>query len=111
MNLRELVGKNVIRTRPFIDKNLVININKSNEVIENFDYSFCDCYDVKIKVIDVVQDTPIVKITSRGNLSYIRPISGKYDDCNWKDVTEVYKRIDEINAKELENFIQKLVSI
>ena len=63
------------------------------------DYSFCECNDVVIEVIEVVQDVPIVRIKT-DKKEYVRAISGEYNDENWKDVTEVYKRLDEIKKED-----------
>lgn len=124
MNLRQLVGKKVIRTKPYMDKNLihVESLLVSNDrVVELPDYSFCDCHTTMIEVLEVVQDTPIVKIRGRkGNVNqefddgYIRSISGEYDDDNWKDITEVYPCMNKFESeikKEKENkFIKRMLT-
>lgn len=113
MNLRKLVGKKVIRTKPFMDKRIIINNSHSfakEEVVEIPDYKFCDCDDGIIEVVEVVQDTIIAKVSKDG-CSYFYFISGKYDDDNWKDVTEVYKRIDEIRMESFKNFKEAYASL
>ncbi len=111
MYLKNLVGKKVIRTKPYMDKN-IINDNSSfylrgEKVVEIPDYSFCECNDVVIEVIEVVQDVPIVRIKT-DKKEYVRAISGEYNDENWKDVTEVYKRLDEIKKEDEQIKIEEL---
>lgn len=113
MNLRKLVGKKVIRTKPFMDKRIIVNNFHSfakEKVVEIPDYKFCDCDDVIIEVVEVVQDTPIIEVFKDGR-SYFKSISGKYDDDNWKDVTEVYKRIDEICMESFKNLKEAYASL
>lgn len=102
MYLKNLIGKKVIRTKPFMDKNIIndnFTFSSAERVVEIPDYSFCECNDVMIEVIEVVQDVPIVRIKT-DKKEYVRAISGEYNDANWQDVTEVYKRLDEIKKED-----------
>lgn len=109
MNLRSLVGKKVIRTKPIMGKEIVTNrvplFGEDTKVVEMPDYSFCDCHDTVIEVMDVIQDTPIVRVRVRQggaaqsfSNGYVRAICAEYDDDNWKDVTAVVERVDAENA-------------
>ena len=113
MNLRKLVGKKVIRTSPFMDKDIV-EVPKKNknivfyhdEIVSLPDYSFCECDDVEIKVLKVVNDVPIVRIKTERQM-YVRPISGQYDDDNWKDVSDVYDEVKKLYAAEEKSLLIK----
>ena len=78
MNLRELIGRNAIRTVPII-------LDNGSAI----DYSYCRSM---ITVIDVIDDIPIVR---DGN--FIKEINIPYDDDNWKDVTKAYEYINNAN--------------
>lgn len=109
MNLRNLIGKKVIRTKPIMEKEIVTSripfIGEESKVVEVPDYTFCDCHETIIEVLDVVQDTPIVKVRVRQGGAgqkfddgYVRAICAEYDDDNWKDITSVVNRVDAENA-------------
>ena len=108
MNLRSLVGKKVIRMKPVVDKDVVTEkgiLTTQDKVVEIPDYTFCDCHTTLIEVLDVIQDTPIVKVRVRKGGAgqpftdgYVRAITGQYDDNNWKDVSEVVDFVDKQNA-------------
>lgn len=110
MNLRRLVGKKVIRTSPFMDKDIIKvsqnNIVYSDEVVMLPDYSFCECDEVEIKVLKVVNDVPIVRIKTEKQM-YVRPISGEYDDDNWKDVSDVYDEVKKLYAEQEKSLLVK----
>lgn len=108
MNLRSLIGKKVIRTKPIEEKKVIKNYAAlSDEVVKIPNYNFCDMDETTIEVIEVVQDVPILKITSKSGGVYFKSITGRYDDDNWKDVTEVYKRINEIRMNDFKERVIK----
>ncbi len=119
MNLRDLVGKKVIRTAPYMDENIIHSeslLVSNDRVVEIPDYSFCDCHTTMIEVLEVVQDTPIVRIRNRkGNVNqefeigYIRAISGEYDDSCWKDVSEVYNHMQQHESKIKDEILRRVL--
>lgn len=121
MNLRQLVGKKVIRTKPVVDKEVVTEggllMPSVDKVVEIPDFSFCDCHDTMIEVLDIIQDTPIVKVRVRKggaaqefSTGYVRAITGQFDDNNWKDVTEVIDFVDKQNTAIKNDFQQEFMN-
>lgn len=86
MNLRELVGKQVMRTKPVI-------LNNGYK-----DYSFTDLSS-RITVLNVVNDVPIIEIEweSPINKTSVESISLRLDDDNWKDVSDAYEYVQKAN--------------
>lgn len=86
MNLRELVGKQVVRTKPVI-------LNNGCK-----DYSFTDL-DSRVTVLNVVNDVPIIEIKwgSLIDKTTVESISLRLDDDNWKDVSDAHEYVQKAN--------------
>lgn len=90
MRLEELVGKKVLRTAP-----------RSM----NGDRSFMSTESV-VEVLEIVDGVPLVKVTYDflDRTERIKDLI-EYNDDNWMDATEVFKRLDELRV-ELNNTIE-----
>lgn len=86
MNLRELVGKQVMRTKPVL-------LNNGYK-----DYSFTDL-DNRITVLSVVNDVPIIEIKWRSPIdkTTVESIGLRLDDDNWKDVSDAHEYVQKAN--------------
>lgn len=101
MNLRELVGKKVVRTKPVLLNSVGFGMFGVGASSPSYDYSFCDLKDC-VTVVNVVNDVPMIEkdnIIDDGKT--ITGIPLKYDDDNWKDVTEAYEYMQ--NANKIKN--------
>ena len=84
MNLRKLVGKKVVRSKPVICNNVE-------------DYSYTDINYYNITVVDIVNNIPIIRLEDNTLGLEVRGISAIYDDDNWIDVTEAHDFINKAN--------------
>lgn len=86
MKLEELKGKFVVRTQPVTYDNGIK------------DYSYTDMKD-RIEVVDVIDGVPLIKFYDDfyNNKYNARAITGRFNDNNWKDVTNAWNALDILN--------------
>lgn len=90
MRLEELVGKKVVRIKPY-------NLGNGN-----MDRSYMSMGEDDYECLEIVDSIPILKITYGGSLfdgkAIIRGMS-EYNDDNWADATNARNRIDELKEE------------
>lgn len=92
MELKNLVGKKVLRRKP------TVSGNRSYMCSDSF----------IVTVVDCINEIPIVEIFDVGDKkTEVKMITGYLNDDNWFDATDVYNRIEEIKVQMILDERQK----